>query len=311
MISRVHGLLGFLLLLGSAWAVELDMVAVPGGPFVMGDEHRLRRDALPLHSITTDAFQLDRCEVTASQMAPALNWALTNRWIELEGQRLVSVSGGRKLLLDLGNQPNPLILTNGTIGIAAGQDKMPCVWVTWHGALCYCAIRTAMENEHGTKLTQCVNMADWSCDFSGTGYRLPTEAEWEKAARGGLAGQHFPWPGTSADFRDDIAPAKANYIESIETAGNQPQAVGAHQLSRVAGHPWGLCDMAGNVAEWCQDRYVPLRLGGPFKPGVLRLLKGGSWLSGPRDLRNAARQSAPPAYADGYIGFRVVRLAQP
>ena len=50
---------------------------------------------------------------------------------------------------------------------------------------------------------------------------------------------------------------------------------------------------------------------GPFKPGALRLLKGGSWFSQARDLRCAARQSAPPGYADGYIGFRVVRLPNP
>ena len=74
---------------------------------------------------------------------------------------------------------------------------------------------------------------------------------------------------------------------------------------------YGLVDMAGNVSEWCQDRYVPLRSEGPFKPGVLRLLKGGSWASRARDLRAAARQSAPPHYADGYIGFRVVRLPNP
>ena len=55
----------------------------------------------------------------------------------------------------------------------------------------------------------------------------------------------------------------------------------------------------------------PCAMAAPFKPGVLRLLKGGSWIAGPRDLRNAARQSAPPTYADGYIGFRVVRPALP
>ena len=73
---------------------------------------------------------------------------------------------------------------------------------------------------------------------------------------------------------------------------------------------YGLFDMAGNVSEWCLDRYVPTG-SGPFKPGLLRLLKGGSWFSQARDLRCAARQSAPPHYADGYIGFRVVRLANP
>ena len=73
---------------------------------------------------------------------------------------------------------------------------------------------------------------------------------------------------------------------------------------------YGLFDMAGNVSEWCLDRYTPTG-SGPFKPGLLRLMKGGSWFSQARDLRPAARQSAPPQYADGYIGFRVVRQTNP
>ncbi len=312
------------LLLGSAGAVELDLVAVPAGPFGMGDEHGLRRDALPLHAINTDAFLVDRCEVTASQMAPALNWALAQGWLELEGSRVLSRTGGRKLLLDLGSQPNPLLLSNHVIAVAAGQERMPCVWVTWHGALAYCAIRTALENAQGAHLTPSVNLADWSCDFSGTGYRLPTEAEWEKAARGGLAGQHFPWRSAGADFRDCIASSKANYIESSETAGHQQQLVGAHQLSTLAGHPWGLCDMAGNVAEWCWDWYDaetytlhppgawPANpLGPPASPWHGRALRGGSWYSVAEQLRCAHRSHMAPEVVTAFVGFRTVRRIMP
>ena len=309
-------------LLGVAGAVEMDMVVVSTGPFVMGDEHALRRDALPLHSIHTDAFLVDRCEVTAEQMVPALNWALAQRWIALEGARVVSSGGGRKLLLDLGNQPNPLSISNHVIVVTAGQARMPCVWITWHGALAFCAIRTAMENERGAKLIPCINLADWSCDFSGTGYRLPTEAEWEKAARGGLAGQHFPWRSASADFREDISSSKANYIESIETSGNQPQLVGSHQLSSLAGHPWGLCDMAGNVAEWCWDWYdadtYTLHAPGAWSanpvgpPASLwhgRALRGGSWYSVAEQLRAAHRSHMAPEVVTAFVGFRTVRRA--
>jgi formylglycine-generating enzyme required for sulfatase activity len=134
---------------------------------------------------------------------------------------------------------------------------------------------------------------------------LPTEDQWEAAARGGLVSQPYPWGDAAPDAGGVF---RANFRTAL------PRTAGFSFTAPVGSFPpngYGLFDMAGNVSEWCQDRYVPLRTGGPFKPGVLRLLKGGSWINGPRDLRAAARQSASPQYADGYIGFRVVRLPHP
>jgi sulfatase modifying factor 1 len=161
---------------------------------------------------------------------------------------------------------------------APGQ---PVVGVTWDDATAFC---------------------QWLSRVTGLEHKLPTEAQWEVAARGGLSGQPYPWgpeaPDAGGVYRANYRPndfADDGFAFSAPVASFPPNG-------------YGLFDMAGNVSEWCQDRYLPLRRGGPFKPGVLRLLKGGSWISGPRDLRAAARQSAPPSYADGYIGFRVVRL---
>ncbi len=162
--------------------------------------------------------------------------------------------------------------------------NQPVVGVTWHDAAAFCR---------------------WLTKVTGAPYELPTENQWEVAARGGLVSQPYPWGDAAPDAGGVF---RANFHTSL------PGAAGFRFTAPVGSFPangYGLFDMAGNVSEWCQDRYVPLRTGGPFKPGVLRLLKGGSWLSGPRDLRPAARQSAPPHYADGYIGFRVVRLPLP
>ncbi len=162
--------------------------------------------------------------------------------------------------------------------------NQPVVGVTWDEAVAFCR---------------------WLTRVTGVAHRLPTEAQWEAAARGGLTGQPYPWGSEAPDAGGGY---RANYRP------NDFADDGFAMSAPVGSFPpngYGLVDMAGNVSEWCQDRYVPLRTEGPFKPGVLRLLKGGSWASRARDLRAAARQSAPPHYADGYIGFRVVRLPNP
>jgi len=162
--------------------------------------------------------------------------------------------------------------------------NQPVVGVTWFDTAAFC---------------------QWLTKVTGVTHKLPTEEQWEAAARGGLVSQPYPWGSQAPDVGGVF---RANFRTT------PPGASGFSFTAPVgsfAGNGYGLFDMAGNVSEWCQDRYVPLRRGGPFGPGVLRLLKGGSWINGPRDLRNAARQSAPPTYADGYIGFRVVRPAQP
>lgn len=176
--------------------------------------------------------------------------------------------------------PAPLYWKDKNLN-APGQ---PVVGVTWDDATAFC---------------------QWLSKFTGVEHRLPTEAQWEVAARGGLTGQPYPWgeadPDAGGVYRANYRP---NDFADDRFAVSAP-------VGSFPPNGYGLYDMAGNVSEWCRDRYVPLRSGGPFKPGVLRLLKGGSWTSRARDLRAAARQSAPPGYADGYIGFRVVRLAKP
>ncbi|MDD2902492.1 MAG: formylglycine-generating enzyme family protein, partial [Syntrophales bacterium] len=162
--------------------------------------------------------------------------------------------------------------------------KQPVVGVTWQDAVAF---------------------SQWLTQVSGQPYRLPTEQEWEAAARGGREGAPFPW--------GDAAPEAGGKLK----ANCRTNDLSQHRFrftATVGAFPpngFGLYDMAGNVAEWCLDRYRPPGSGGPFKPKILRILKGGSWFSSARDLRCAARQSAPPDYADGYIGFRVAHPAPP
>jgi len=162
--------------------------------------------------------------------------------------------------------------------------NQPVVGVTWEDAVAF---------------------TQWLTQITGVLHRLPTEQEWEAAARGGLTGQPFPWGAAAPDAGEAL---RANYRTNDLRKNRFPLTA---PVGSFPPNGFGLFDMAGNVSEWCLDRYHPLGSGGPFKPGVLRVLKGGSWYSWARDLRCAARQSAAPDYSDGYIGFRVARPFSP
>ncbi len=163
------------------------------------------------------------------------------------------------------------------------DPNQPVVGVSWYDAAAFC---------------------QWLTQVTGVSHSLPTEAQWEVAARGGLTGQPYPW-GAEAPDAGGIYRANLRHDRTARDGFLFTAPVGSFPPNG-----YGLYDMAGNVSEWCQDQYRPAA-SGPFKPGVLRLLKGGSWFSQARDLRCAARQAAAPNYADGYIGFRVVRQANP
>lgn len=163
---------------------------------------------------------------------------------------------------------------------ALNGPRQPVVGVSWYEAVAY---------------------TEWLTRTTGVVHRLPTEAEWEAAARGGLIGQPYPW---GAEPPDAGGRFRANYYP------NDFAADGFRFTAPVGSFPpngYGLYDMAGNVAEWCLDRFTPTRPTSFAHPEA-RVLRGGSWMSRARELRVASRQYAPPEKADGFIGFRVVRL---
>jgi formylglycine-generating enzyme required for sulfatase activity len=182
-----------------------------------------------------------------------------------------------------------------------GPD-LPVEQVTWPQAARFCNARSRLEG-----LVPCYNEDNGECNFQANGYRLPTEAEWEYACRAGTS--------TDYSFGDD-AGKLGDYAWYADNAGKK-----THPVGQKKPNPWGLYDMHGNVAEWCQDAYdktfyqkSPEK--NPHGPtdGKEYVLRGGSWKSTADALRSGYRLGDSPGFSDAClardaIGFRCVRRA--
>ena len=280
------------------------MVLIPAGDFTMGDSfNEGEADELPLHTVTVSAFYMDQYETTRAKWIEVYYWALDNGY-------------------DFRN-----------IGFAS-FDSSPVHTVNWYDCVKWANARSEMERldpcywsiGHGVEVyrTGELNLTEGQVDWSANGYRLPTEAEWEKAARGRVSDRRFPWADVNT-----IDHTRANYYASITVPYDVAASSGYNPafeffdppLSPVgsfAPNGYGLFDMAGNVWEWCWDQYDAEYYASspgtdPHGPAMYyrRVMRSSPVAPYTAEFSRCAKRHCDARnYTYSRLGFRLVRKAQ-
>jgi formylglycine-generating enzyme len=278
------------------------MALIPAGWFTMGNCMNTNEgpsEELPPHTIYVSAFYMDKCEVTKALWDDVYNWALTNGY-------------------------------SFEYGAEGKASNHPAQRVTWHDAVKWCNARSEKERlapcyHTNASLSQLTIYRSGQSDLAtnwvswvANGYRLPTEAEWEKAARGGADGHRFPWSDA-----DTVTHSQANYRSTTNYSYDISPTRGYHPafndgvspytspVGYFAPNGYGLYDMAGNVFEWCWDWYGTYSSSSQTDPrgpasGSSRVLRGGGWTHDAFSCRTACRGYGAPTGSYYGIGFRSV-----
>ena len=274
---------------------QADFALVPAGTFTMGDALDGDSDAPP-HTVNVSAFYMQKKGVTKTEWDAVRTWGLDHGYTDL----------------------------------AAGAGKAadhPVQTVSWYDVVKWCNAKSEKEGlapcyytvaaQTEVYRTGSADLGNTMVKWTANGYRLPTEAEREKAARGGMSGKRFPWG-------DTISHSEANF-KNIGGEAYQTGSTGHHPtyatepspytspVGSFAANGYGLHDLTGNVWEWCWDWYGAAYYASspttdPVGPsGSDRVLRGGGWNGWARDCRVGNRYGIHPNDTGADVGFRAVR----
>ena len=264
---KIISTLLLLLLSLSSYSQDIpEFVKVEGGSFDMGSSSG-EIDESPVHRVTLDDFSMSKYEVTNKQYCAFLNEKGNQleggvEWIRLEGDYFddCRISGwGNRFVVE------------------SGYEDHAVIFVNWYGARAYCT---------------------WLSSKIGKEVRLPTEAEWEYAARGGKKSKGYTYSGS-------------NTIGEVAWYDDNANGI-VHKVGGKSPNELGLYDMSGNVKEWCSDWYVkdyysssPSRTPKGPSSGSSKVIRGGSWYNDASNCRVAYRRDSDPDYRFSNVGFRV------
>ena len=256
--------------------LNITEASIPSGVYQMGDHFGFNdpnhpSDELPLHNVKIDSFSMAKTTTTNQQFLSFLNASLVKGAIQVKNNIVYLIGDTNILCYTHQFASYYSIGYDGKVfSIVDFRANHPMVGVRWCGAAAYC---NWLSSQNG--LDECYNLSTWNCDFTKNGYRLPTEAEWEWAARGGHTNPYYNYPwGNDLDITKANWPNSGNPYEGTTEAQypyttpvgfydgqlklksdyNWPGSASTYQTSNGT-NDYGLYDMAGNVWQFVNDWY--------------------------------------------------------
>lgn len=271
--------------------MENGMILIEGGVFKMGSDDY--ENEQPVHEVRLDSFYMSRFQIMVKEFKRFVEETNFQTDADKKGGVYFSWTGLEWTLIPGFNWKDS-ILSHDIVF----EYNNPVLHVSWYDAVAYC---NWLSTQNGLEKVYTINEAKITARWNAGGYRLPSEAEWEYAARGGNKSMGFTYAGSNT--LDEVG------WHSKNSGRLGPKTVGQKQANEL-----GLYDMSGNVWEWCwnwygRDYYKTGPNENPQGPdkGQYRVVRGGSWCNTPTYLRSSNRANF---HVDGMlpmIGFRVAR----